>query len=258
MNKEYGKLTADQFRRLIRKLPEFRRESKGFQDDLRSASPEKLRAVLGAGVWWAALYELAMSESVALMIYAWGYMGRLKIVAQLPDPQEVVFRDFEEMEPPNWDGGPEGTFTKGDLISLAMALQRNVLSIMIYKRSLSALVAEVKESDDNSLFDAVRVDRSAVSCPTIAARISRAELLGEKRFFLRLRSALKGPSKKHWEGYRDLRYSLAVLREMGFDQLSDDELEHLLVDVLQVYPKTFTARKNLRKQYYESRKIKRL
>jgi len=129
---------------------------------------------------------------------------------------------------------------------------------MLYKRSLCALVAEIREGDDNALFDAVRVDRSAVSCPTIAARISQAELLGEKRFFLRLRSALKGPSKKHWEGYRDLRYSLAVLREMGFDQLSDAELEHLLVDVLKVYPKSYTARKNLRKQYSESKKIKGL
>ena len=46
MQKEYGTLTEDQFRRLVRKLPEFRREAKEFHDTLRSASPEKLREVL--------------------------------------------------------------------------------------------------------------------------------------------------------------------------------------------------------------------
>jgi len=49
-----------------------------------------------------------------------------------------------------------------------------------------------------------------------------------------------------------------MLREMGVDRLSDGDLEHLLVDVLKVYPKTAGARKNLRKQYYESQKIEGL
>ena len=53
-----------------------------------------------------------------------------------------------------------------------------------------------------------------------------------------------------------MRYSLAVLRELGFDAMSDAELEHLLVDVLKVYPKSWSARKNLRKQYTESKKIR--
>ncbi len=51
MEKEYGELTEDQFKRLIGQLPEFRRESGEIQDALNSASPEKLREVLGDGVW---------------------------------------------------------------------------------------------------------------------------------------------------------------------------------------------------------------
>ena len=258
MDKEYGKLTEDQFRRVIRQLPEFRREQAEFEDTFRSATPEKLREVLGDGIWWAPLYELSLTEGLALLFYVLGEIDRLKIIAQLPDPQEVFLREIEEVREVEWDGGPGGAFTKADLIALVMALQRNVLSIMIYKRSLSALVAEVREGNDGALFDAVRIDASAVSCPTIATRISKAVLLGEKRFNLRLISALKGPSKKHWEGLRNLRYSLAMLREMGFDKLSDAELEHLLVDVLGVYPPSPAARKNLRKQYYESKRIKTL
>ncbi|MBX9810951.1 MAG: hypothetical protein K2Y16_04975 [Burkholderiales bacterium] len=256
--KQYGKLTADQFRRLIRKLPEFRSESKAFHEELRAASPEKLREVLGDGIWWAPLYEMPFAEVVALMVCAIGQADYLKEAVQSPDPQEIVLAEWEKLaDSADMEHVPKDV-TKADLIAIASALQRNVLSIMLYKRSLCSLVAEAKEGNDSALFEAVRVDQSAVTCPTLAVRITRAVLLGEKQFFIRLRSALKGPSRKHWEGYQDLRYSLAILREMGFDQLSDAELEHLLVDVLKVYPKTYTARKNLRKQYTESKKIKGL
>jgi hypothetical protein len=52
-----------------------------------------------------------------------------------------------------------------------------------------------------------------------------------------------------------LRYSFAVLRELGFDKLSDAQLEDLLVHQLKVYPDTFNARRNLRKQYRAAMKI---
>ena len=256
--KEYGKLTEGQFKRLIDKLPEFRSGVAETQEALRSASNEKLREILGDGIWWAPVYELSLTESLALLFYVLGEVDRLKSIAQLPDPQEVLIRGMEEGTELEWDGGPGGKFRKAHVIALATALQRNVLSVMIYKQSLSSLIAEAREGNDDSLFKAIRVDRSVVSCPTAALRISKAELLQEKLFFIRLKSALKGPSKKYMEAYQGLRYSLVVLRELGFDQLSDAQLEHLLVDVLKVYSRSITARKNLRKQYYESKKIKTL
>src|ERR1035441_303498 len=62
-------------------------------------------------------------------------------------------------------------------------------------------------------------------------REERCEQRGED-LFLHLRSALKGPSRKYMEALKDLRYALAMLREFGFDQLSDAQLEDLLVDKL--------------------------
>jgi hypothetical protein len=44
--KEYGKLSTDQFRRLIGKLPKIWKSTKELQDELRNATPEKIRAVL--------------------------------------------------------------------------------------------------------------------------------------------------------------------------------------------------------------------
>ncbi len=121
---------------------------------------------------------------------------------------------------------------------------------------MSGLVQDVREDGNlDSFFNAIRVDRTVMSCSTFSDRIARAELLGDKRFFLRLRNALKGPTQKHWMAYCDLRYSLFVLRELGFDTMSDAELEQLLVHTLKVYPNTPGARKNLRKHYQHSRKL---
>jgi hypothetical protein len=127
---------------------------------------------------------------------------------------------------------------------------------MLFQRSMSALVQEVREDDNmDSLFNAIRVDRAVMNCTTIADKIARAELQGDKRFFQRLRNALKGPTQKHWARYCDLRYSLFVLRELGFKSLSDAQLEKLLVHTLKVYPDTPSARKNLRAQYQQSKRI---
>lgn len=222
---------------------------------MRSASREKIRAALDEGIYWAAFYELPFAQHVALGLYLLGQKDKLLEMASAQDPQEEVLRWVES----GAADGPDPTEeTIGGYVAVLVSFQRSVLSIMLYQRSMSKLIEEAREGDDEALFKAVRIDRSAIACPTIAARIAKAEVLGEKRFFERLRSALKGPSKKHWEAYSDLRYSLAVLREFGLDSLSDAELERLLVDVLKVYPKTWSARKNLRKQYYESRKIKGL
>lgn len=140
-------------------------------------------------------------------------------------------------------------------------LQRNILSIMLFHRPLSALVDVVRqggEDADEAFFKAVRVDRSILSCPTFADRLAHAELISDKDFFLRLRSALKGPLEKHWESIKDLRYAIALLREVGFDSLSDAQLEDLFVNKLKLYPKHESARKNLRKHFYEAKRVSTL
>ncbi|HZQ75502.1 MAG TPA: hypothetical protein VFB08_21530 [Burkholderiales bacterium] len=256
MEKEYGRLTADQFRRLIRELPEVRAGARELPELLRTATSEKVREVLEKGIYWAAFYELSFTQHLAVGLTLMGQEERFIELSKAEDPQEAAIQWAEEDVDTLIAKGKD--FTVAGVLAAVISMQRSVFSLMLYKRSMSALLAEVREGNDDSLFLAVRVDRSAVACPSIAKRISKAQMLDQKRFFERLRSAIKGPSKKHWELYSDLRYSLAVLREMGFDSMSDAQLEHLLVDVLKVYPASFTARKNLRKQYYESKKITRI
>lgn len=178
--KEYGKLTEDQFKRLVRKLPEIRKQEGELQEAFRSASKEKLREILGDGIWWAPLYELSLVQGLGILFYVLDKAEWLKKIAQSPDPQEEALKEIYGEEELEWDGGPGGVFSKGDVIALLTALQRNILSIMVYKRSISSLIEEAREGNDKCLFDAIRLDRTIVTGLTAAARISKAELLGEK------------------------------------------------------------------------------
>lgn len=255
MDKEYGRLTLDQFRQIVQELPELRSQIRELPQVVRTVPKEKIEKILDEDFYWADVYELPFVEQIALLFIALGKVKKLVEISNEPDPQQALLNWSIGDDLENWNGGEGGFFDKKHVIGLTVALQRNVLSICLYHRSLASLVEEVKTGNDESFFLAVRVDRSILACPAFADRLAKAELLNDKAFFLRLRSALKGPSKKHWEAYHDLRYAIAILREMGFDQLSDAQLEDLFVHKLRLYPNVPGARKNLRKQMYEARKI---
>lgn len=254
MEKQYGKLTTDQFRQLIQTLPELRSQRVELCEAIAKTPKAKLDSILDGGYNWGGYYELPFYKHVAIAVLAFNFGETLAAAVASSDPQQYV---LDNLYPPEGDDSTHPAFERQHLIGIAFSLQRTILSIMLFQRTLSGLVQEVREDGNlDSLFNAIRVDRAAMSCATIADRIARAELSGDKKFFLRLRNALKGPTQKHWAAYCDLRYSLFVLRELGFDSLSDAELERLLVHELKVYPDTPSARKNLRAQYQQSRKIK--
>lgn len=252
--KEYNNLSFDQFKQLVSKLPEVRSQMKELPKLICSAPKDKINKILDQGLYWAGVYELSFDEQLALLFCALGRTKELSEAAKSPDPTQAALSMFENDDIDDWDGGLGGLFNKNDVIGLTVALQRNILSIMLFHRTLDKMVNDVRDGNDESLFKAVRLDRSIVTCPTFAFRIAKAEFKNDKDFFRHLRSALKGPSKKHWEAYKDLRYAFFILRESGFDQMSDAQLEDLLVYKLKLYPNDPGARKNLRKQFTESKK----
>jgi hypothetical protein len=258
MEKQLGKLTVPQFQRIVKRLPEIREQMKELPQLVKSWPRKKAEEVFDKDFCWAAVYEFTLAEQIGLLIFALGKVQKFLEIARSPDPQEasLEWMDVDDMD--DWSGGEGGIFERKHVVGLVVALQRNILSIMLYHRSLAALVDDVRSrvsQADDSFFLAVRIDRSILACPTFADRLARAELHQDSNFFRRLRAALKGPSKKHMEALKDLRYALAILRDAGFDALSDAQLEDLFVNKLKLYPRVASARKNLRKHLYESRKI---
>lgn len=91
MGKEYGKLALDQFRDLVKKLPEIRGQMSGLPRLLRD-KPEKLREVLGSDYHWSGIYEHDFTEQIGILFYLLGLHGLLKEAAQSVDPQARVIQ----------------------------------------------------------------------------------------------------------------------------------------------------------------------
>ncbi len=253
--KEYGKLSLDLFKQILKELPIIRSQMVELPELIRSVSKEKISENLDKDFYWAEVYELPFRNQIALLFCALGRVQKLVEISKSADPNQAAVDWCNHEEADDWNGGEGEVFEKKHVIGLTIAMHRNILCIMLFHRTLDKLVEEVRSGNDESFFHAVRIDRSIVACPTFADRIARAEFGNERMFFLHLRSALKGPSKKHWEIYKDLRYAIYMLRELGFNKMSDLQLEDLLVHKLKLYPNIPSARKNLRKQFTESKKI---
>lgn len=252
--KEYGKLTHSQFSELVSRLPEVRGQMKELPELMRSKK-EKLHEILGGNNFsWGRIYEKPFLEQMSLLFLILGFHIPLHEAALSDDPQEEVLRWGDEASAfDQWYEANQHRIETKQLLWLAIVLQRNILAIMLYHKSMGALVEEVRQGSDDALFKAVRVDRTVMLAAPCADRLSRAELLNDKDFLMHLRSAIKGPSKKHMDAIQDLRYSIVALRECGFDQFTDEALERLFVRT-RLYPNSPGALKNLRKHIQLARR----
>lgn len=258
LEKEFGKLTTEQFQALVNELPEIRGHMKELPELVRNTSKARLREILDGDFVWSDAYELRYEEVIALLIAAFGKSKTINEIANSPDPQQALI-EWSKTDPlDDWNGGDGGKFTVSNLVGLLVANQRNILSIMLFHRTICDLVKSVREKGDaadEDFFKAVKIDRSVITCKTFSRRVAKAELTNDKDFFAHLHRSLKGIPNKQWEAYNDLRYGFALLRDCGFDKLSDAQIEDLFVNKLGLYSKQASARKNLRKQIYQSNKI---
>ena len=258
MEKEYAKLTADQFRELIQALPGLLAMLREMNDRLATTPAAKFDSVMpGDFGLYSRVYEFPFAQHLSMVVVGLNRLDEVKAMAAAPDPQEAVLellRNWDEVD----DKPQHPDFDNADILALAYSLGRSIQSMATYGRSISSLLQDVRESNNHdALFKAIRMDRAVIGCPTAMKLIARAQIRGNKAFFKSLRSALAGPSKKEWAGLEQMRYSFVLLREMGLSDLSEAALEELMVDKLQVYKSAKgDARKNLRAHYRQSRKIK--
>lgn len=255
MDKDFGKLTGEQFARWVRGLSEIRKQSSELAAIFRE-KPARLNEMLGEGpISWGEIYEKPFMDQMAILFVLLGLHIPLHDAAQAVDPQEQILDCLSKGGPlDRWYDESKDTLEWKYLLWLCVVLQRNILSIMLYHQSIGGLVDAVRKGDDSAFFKAVRVDKTVLLAPTCADRLSRAELTHDKDFFKHLRSALKGPTQKHMLAIQDLRYSIVALRECGFDRFTDHDLERLFIST-GLYPNSAGAMKAIRKHLQLARKI---
>lgn len=257
MKKDYGKLTAHQFQEFIQILPDVFTILREVDKHLACTPAAKFdRVVPGDFCGYSHVYELPFVEHLSWVVVALNRQEEVKTIATSPDPQEAVLAILRERD--EGDDKPQHkSFTDEDVLALGYSLNRTMQSMATYGRSISSLLQDARENNNHdSLFKAIRIDRTVIGCPTAMRQLAKAQIRSDNRFFKHLQAALKGPSKKPMIGLEPMRYTFLLLREMGINDLTEKDLEHLMVDLLKVYPRVPGAAKNLRAQYQRSRKIK--
>jgi hypothetical protein len=247
------KLTPIQFSELTKRLPEIRSQRKELAE-LAKSRPSRFLEILGNCYSWSSIYELSFIQQLGSLFVLLGMHEPILHSGSYTYPQQAfieISRDGSTLD--QWYEFNKDKIEKKHLLWLVIVLQRNILSIMLFHQSLGALVDQVRKGNRESFFKAVSIDRSILSCPTFADILSHAELTNDKDFFMHLRKALKGPSNKHMEAIGDLRYAIIMLRELGFDKFTDNQLISFFVDN-GLYPKHPSAAKNLRQQIQNSKK----
>jgi hypothetical protein len=254
--KEYGKFTLEQLKELKNLLNQSQQLAPTLEQVIQESDPKKLERILGDNFSWFHYYELSFIEHMAMGALILNWQSHLKEIAKAKDPQQAFFDFFYSIkDDENWEGGFNGLFEMNDLLGLVISIFRTMKSLMVHQKSLSTLIQEVRNGSDTSLFNAVRLDRTVLACPSVVHRVSVAELKGDNDFFIHLRNAVKGPSQKHMVALDPLRYMMAAVVESGGDHLSSEAVEELFVDQLQLYAKQPTAQKNLYEQFLKTKRI---
>lgn len=254
MPKEYAKLTADQLRSFVDLLPVIQAKAIDLKLYMQEVPEERWKELLSEGYNWAWVYDLPYIVHLSIVVHAMNLSGWVSEAAAAADPQQRVLDDLFNNTPDD-DFHPDIPVQNG--IGMVLSIIHTIQSIAMYGRSISALLQDARENNDPaSLFKAIKVDRTVVTSPTVADRIAKAELQNDEQFFIGLSNALKRPSNKEWAGLSKMKFSFHALREFEMNSLSDGELEHLMVHVLDAYQDVPGARKNLRMHYQNFRKFK--
>lgn len=254
--KEYGKLTTEQLRELLGQLPGVLAMLREMNTQLASTPAAKFDTLMPGNFGsYCHLYELPFIQHLSTMVVALGRQENVKAMAAAPDPQEALLSQLRKGD--DFEDKPQHPdFSDEDILALSYSIGRTMQSMATYGRSISSLLQDVRENNNqDSLFKAIRMDRSVIGCPTAMKHIAKAQIRGSKPFFTHLRNALKGPQQKPMVALESMRYALVLLREMGVNDLSQKDIESLFVDHLKIYAKVPGASKNLMVQYQASKKI---
>ncbi len=239
MEKEYGKFTLEQLRQFS-KLTHALPMMKQYWHELLKDNKDRLLQKLTSPYYWSMAYTLPLEEQIASTINQLGMLPWLSSIKENPDPQQSVL-DCAQHQVDTFDDNldPEIEMEAEPkvIIGFTLALINTFEGIRVYGLSLNDLVKMATQGNDEALFKAVRIDRTIVSCPPIADRITLAEMTNDEAFFKELRNALKGPSKKPMTAYGPLRYVLHQLEDDGqLDKMTRKQRCDLFCTELCLYP----------------------
>ena len=99
MQKQYGKLTADQFRAFVDQLPVLQREAREARRHLKSRPETSWDGVLSRDYCWSWIYEFPFAVHLAAIVVAFDRQVGLARVASSADPQQHLLDETGRESP---------------------------------------------------------------------------------------------------------------------------------------------------------------
>lgn len=107
----------------------------------------------------------------------------------------------------------------------------NYLALMLHGKPISTLVREAKNGNDNSLCEAVHIDRTVLFLPFVQKRLLKAQLGNDSYFLSKLGRRISTPILSGKIRYRKLYLAFAILEDEGWLDMPREQLLDLLNEV---------------------------
>lgn len=213
-----------------------------------AANRDKVERYFSNTFSWAYLYELPYLQLLILLMAALGMIDEfLQTVRNAENPQEAVLdqieRDMDDDTPLDWKGGAGGRFREEEVFAILTAVFRSLKSLGLYGSYMSELVEQVRNGSEKAFFNALRVDRTLIACPTFSlfalTHLSKAEFFQDKRYLGQFISAMKGKPPNSLRTHRKLRVTLQFLLEAGLLRKNQEVTKHdiAFIQEVEVYAK---------------------
>lgn len=157
-------------------------------------------------------------------------------IGAIPEVASKIMQHFAEQPQLSREAGEKLRPKLLNAFGIAWSMQQTLLCVLYHGVFLNELIMRVRAGDDKALFDAIRMDATIIGCPSAMSRISKASILGDEKFFKKLKNAMNGKqTKRQQANFQKMRLVFEVLHEAGANKLSNAQLYKLFVEELNLY-----------------------
>lgn len=194
---------------------------------------------------WSCWFLMPITELLSLLFTVTGYRDRIIEVLESSDPVEsfltMIDQENEENEENEGNEGNEeneiefSEEEQGVIATMLFALNSHISAVRIYSKYMNEMIEDARHSDD-SLFDAVLIDRTIMAIPSIAKRVQLAESKNDEGFFNHLSKSITKTRPRPKENIFDTKFILKLLDESGaLNNVTQEELYEFVSRGLRAY-----------------------
>lgn len=254
--KKISQKSRRQFKQILSHYYQSEEERKIIDSEIAQGNKKGIELFNKTQVWsW--LYSFSAKEIVFLFYWSIGLWDQIVDAIKESSQMETTLKICSDLYEKDFDPETQERIDSFDdeeigmFLAIVFAMLGNQEGLKMYNQTVSSLLLDAAVSND-ALFKAVAVDRSVVAHPTVALRISRAQIMKDEGFMNLLTKSITRTKPRRAPGLDDARFMAEIIDETdGLEKYSNEALADFFMNELEVYPEdrgTSAFKKFLRKR----------